>query len=146
MKAVGDVIQVRMLGSGEVWSSVCVLMVGAVIIGMKKELNDKKKDVGRHIMEDLTTDARAITEGARSNAEACSDTTDHFTGAAVSFRSFAGEWCEFKVPREQLTDFWWSQIVIVFCDGRVQSAVGYQRRTGLGSELTSIMLSPSFPC
>ena len=72
-------------------------MVGAVIIGMKKELNDKKKDVGRHIMEDLTTDARAITEGARSNAEACSDTTDHFTGAAVSFRSFAGEWCEFEV-------------------------------------------------
>ena len=93
-KAGGDAIQVRMSDSGGVLSAVCPLMVAAVIVGMKKESNEEKKDVGQRTLKDWNTDARVITEGARStafDAEAClEDAVDDPGGLFVEDIPYAG--------------------------------------------------------
>jgi len=51
-------------------------MVATIVVGMKNESNEEKNDAGQRTLKDLTTDARVITEGARStafDAEACPD-------------------------------------------------------------------------
>jgi hypothetical protein len=69
-------------------------MVAAVIVGMKKGSNEEKKDVGQRTLKDWNTDARVITEGARSTAfdtEAClEDAVDDPGGLFVEGIPYAG--------------------------------------------------------
>ncbi len=66
LEAGGVRVQARMLDSGGALSAVYVLMVVAVVLGMKKELNDEKNDMGQHTLKDFTTNTQAIMEGTWS--------------------------------------------------------------------------------